>query len=78
MNTANFFHNTDRYKFIELKGKDPRNDISRWRACGYYKPHLAETLFFYSEDEYSKFCEANKAKTDPAVYTQWRQLTDNL
>ena len=61
------------YHYLELHGKDVRQDVSRWRISAYYLPNFAETLFFYSQSEYDAYCSLHREKTDISVYTSWRE-----
>ena len=52
---SGFLFEDKRIYFIDERGKDPRNDIHRWRVNLYYQPGFALNHFFYSEQEYSAF-----------------------
>lgn len=63
-------------KFLDLQGKDPREDIHRWRIYGYYAPYLAETLFFDSKDKYLQFINDNRQNCYINEWELYKDSTD--
>jgi len=44
---------------MDEHGKDPRNDISRWRLVLHYHPNFAATMFFDNESDYQNYITGN-------------------
>ena len=68
-NPKGFLYDGETIFFIEEKGKDI--GFPRWRACLYYEPNFAKTVFFESESAYNDFINAHSNDTYED-YSMWR------
>ena len=55
---SGFWHNGRTIYYLDDHGKDV--SFERWRVCGYYAPHYAETIFHDTEAEHFLFIESRK------------------